>query len=353
MDKESLKYLEKLTQAPSPSGFEQPVYKVIKERIGTFSEEIEIDVHGNLIAGININKKPVIMLSGHCDEIGFMITHISEEGFLHFSPIGGIDPLLMSGLRVLVHTSKGTIPGVIGKKPIHLMSPEDREKKAKWTELWIDIGARDEKDAKKDVQIGDPVTFDGPFLNIRNDFVVSRGFDDKIGTFIVTELLTRLDPEKTECSVYAVASVQEEIGIRGARTSAFRIDPDIGIAVDIGFSSDFPEGDKKKFGDIKLGRGPILSRGANINPVLGRKLEETAKNNKIPFQITAAPRATGTDANAIQLSRQGVATALISIPTRYGHTPVELLCLADVEYAIELLKLFLESIKPGQSYVPE
>ena len=352
MDKSAQRYLEELTQTPSPSGYEQPIQKVIQKRVESCSETFEVDVHGNIIVGVNVGKSPRVMLSGHCDEIGFMITHISDEGFLYFSPIGGVDPLLMPGLRVVIYAQKGVIPGVIGKKPIHLMTAEDKQKKARWTELWIDIGAKDAKDAKKDVRIGDPVTFEGTFLHMKNDIVVSRGFDDKIGTFVVTELLTRIDPKKINCALFSVATVQEEIGLRGAKTSSFRINPDIGIAVDIGFSSDFPEGEKKAYGDIQLGKGPMLSRGANINQKLGSLLEKTAQKNKIPFQVTAAPRATGTDANAMQVNRQGVATALISIPTRYGHTPVELLCLEDVENAIKLLQCFLESLKPDQSFIP-
>ena len=181
---------------------------------------------------------------------------------------------------------------------------------------------------------------------------VSRGFDDKIGAFIVTETMRNVDERIMECALFSVTTVQEEIGLRGARTSAFGIEPDIGIAVDIGFSSDHPDADKRTIGDIKLGHGPILYKGANINPVVGSLLMETARKLKIPFQLAASPRATGTDANAMQINRKGVATALISIPTRYGHTPVEVLSLSDAENAIKLLVGFVESLKKNINLIP-
>ncbi|MDP8217987.1 MAG: M42 family metallopeptidase [Candidatus Theseobacter exili] len=352
MKKEAISFLEKLTRTPSPSGFEQPVQKIIRESLQGHVESLESDIHGNLIACKNSKGKPRVMISGHCDEIGFMITHISNEGFIHFAPIGGIDAGLLSGLRVKIHTEKGPVLGVVGKKPIHHMTADDLKKKPDWKSFWIDIGAKDGKQAKKVVETGDPITYEENFDMLLDNNVVSRGFDDKIGAFIVTETIRSVNEKKMNCSLYSVSTVQEEIGLRGARTSAFGIDPDIGIAVDIGFSSDHPEADKRAIGDIKLGKGPILYKGANINPVIGRMLIDIARKMKIPFQLAASPRATGTDANAMQINRKGVATALISIPTRYGHTPVEVLSMADTENAIKLLIGFVESLPKSINLIP-
>ena len=260
----------------------------------------------------------------------------------------------MPGRRVFLHTKKERILGVVGKKPIHLMSPEDRKKVPKAHELWVDIGARDKKDAKKRVETGDIVTVAEGLVLLGGDIAVSRAFDDKIGAFIVTEVLGRLSRrqgvEKVE--VAAVSTVQEEIGLRGARTSAFGIEPHVGVAVDVGFASDQPGAEKKIVGDIKLGGGPILHRGPNINPVVGRLLVETAKRKKIPYQMKAESRASGTDANVIQITRAGVAAGLIGVPNRYMHTPVEMISLKDAENCIRLLVEFVCALKPGMDFTP-
>jgi endoglucanase len=217
----------------------------------------------------------------------------------------------------------------------------------------VDIGARDGKDAAKQVQIGDVVTVADDLAFLENDMAVGRAFDDKIGVFIVTETLCRLGrKEDLVVEVAAVSTVQEEIGLRGARTSAFAIRPHVGVAVDVGFASDHPGGEKKIVGDIRLGKGPILHKGASINPVVGRLLSDTAKKKKIPVQIAAEPRASSTDADVIQISRAGVAAALVGIPNRYMHTPVEMVSMRDVENAVRLLTEFVLALKPGMDFTP-
>jgi len=352
MKKESLAFLEELLSVPSPSGFEQPAQKVIRKYLAGAADEVKTDVHGNVIAALNTGARTRVMLAGHVDEIGLMVTQITDKGYIYFSSIGGVDPSLVPGQRVHVHTVKGDILGVVGKKPIHHMDEEDRKRVPKMRDLWIDIGARDKKEAEKHVAVGDCVTMAHGFERLLNGLVAARGFDDRIGAFVVAETLRALAGKKLPVAVYAVSTVQEEIGLRGARTSAYGIDPHAGIAVDVGFATDFPDADQRTYGEIYVGKGPIIARGANINPVLGKLIETTARKNKIPVQIAGEPRATGTDANAIQINRAGAAAALVSVPNRYMHTPVEVLSLDDTENAVKLLAETMRAMKPGMDFTP-
>jgi len=293
------------------------------------------------------------MFAGHCDELGFLVRYIDDKGFLYFGPIGGFDETIIPGRRVIIHTANGPVTGVIGKTPIHLIKPDDRKKGSEINDLWIDIGAKDKKETEEAVSIGDPVTFAYDLLELRKDVYVARGFDDRIGSFIVAEVLRELaKSKKLKAEVHSVSTVQEEIGLRGAHTSAFGIDPVAGIATDVTFATDQPGVEKKQAGEIKLGGGPVIARGPNINPRVFDLLVKTAKALDIPYQVEGIPRATGTDANAIQLSRAGVAAGLVSVPLRYMHTPVETLCLADVEYTVKLLAGFAEAVTPDMSFIP-
>lgn len=352
MQKASLDFLREVMELPSPSGFEQPVQRRIRKRMEEFADEVTTDVHGNVIGAVNPKAKLRVMLAGHADEIGLMITHIDNEGFIYFAAVGGVDTNLLPGLRIEIHAPRGRIIGVIGKKPIHMMDAKEREQAPKLSNLWIDIGAKDRKDAEKVVAVGDIATVVSNFEILRNDIALSRGFDDRIGAFIVTEALAAVAKKKPKVAVFAVSTVQEELGLRGARTAAYSVDPDAGIAVDVGFASDYPGGDKKRTGTVNLGDGPILHRGANINPVLGELLTKTARKKRIPWQMQAEPRATGTDANAIQVNRGGVAAALVSVPNRYMHTPVELVSLKDVENTIRLLAEVLLAMPAKMDFIP-
>ncbi len=350
-------FLKKLAETPSPSGYEQPVQKVFREYIRAGVDDVKTDVLGNTIGSIRGRGKgiPTVMLAGHCDEVGFMVRYIDDHGFLYFASIGGVDDQLLPGKRVWVHTENRPMLGVIGRKPIHLIDPKDREKVVPAFNQFIDIGARDKNEAEKRVKIGDPVTFEGGLEKLSGDRVVSRGFDDKVGSFVVAEVLRRVGErkERPRCTVFGVSTVQEEIGLRGATTSAYEIQPDIGIAVEVGHASDYPEIDKKRVGEYKLGAGPIIARGANINPAVYELLVKTAKKLRIPVQILGAPRATGTDANVIQLSRKGVATGLISVPLRYMHTPTEVLSLKDLDSACELLAGFIYELNEKMTFIPK
>jgi endoglucanase len=352
LSKDAMDFLRAVLEAPSPSGFEQPVQRIIKERLEAAADRVSVDVHGNCMGVVNERAPTRVMLAGHMDEIGLMVTHVDAEGFVYFAAVGGIDAAVLPGARVEIHGEDGPVTGVIGRKPIHLTEPQEREKGVKLKDLWIDVGARDQKDAEKAVAVGDVITVKGGVETLRNDVLLSRGLDDRAGAFVVVEALRVLSKKKPKVAVFAVATVQEELGLRGAHTSAFSVEPHAGIAVDVGFTSDYPGGEKKMVGTVKLGDGPILHRGANINPVLGELLVSTARKRRIPFQMQAEPKATGTDAHAMQLSRGGVATALVSIPNRYMHTPVELVSLADVENSVKLIVETVLAMRPRMDFVP-
>jgi endoglucanase len=357
MRKESLKFLEKLLEAPSPSGYEQPAQRVFRDYVAPFCDELTTDVMGNVFARISGKGKnlPTVMIVGHTDEIGLQVKYIDDKGFLYFAAVGGVDAHLTPGKLVNVHTSAGPLPGVIGKKPIHLMDTKDREVVVKLEAQYIDIGAADKKEAQKLVRVGDAVTFASSFTRLQGDRVASRGFDDKAGCFVVAEVLRLVaaSGKKLPVDLYGVSSVQEEIGMRGGTTSCYTINPDIGICVEVDFATDQPDVDRKHNGDVALGKGPILARGANINPPLYELLTTTAENEKIAIQFTASPRGTGTDANVMQISRGGVATALVKIPLRYMHTPVETVALSDLVDCARLIVAALGKIGSREDFIPK
>ena len=347
MQQDSYRFLERLMDAPSPSGFEEPAQAVVYDRMNRCCERVETDVHGNVIGVLNGDAKLRVMLAGHVDQIGLMIKHIAKDGYLRFADIGGVDLATLPTKRVIIHNRKGPVTGVVGKKAVHLTPREEREKVSKIDKLWIDIGVSSEKEAKKLVAVGDAITFDAPMIRLAGDIVASAGFDDKVGSFVVAETLRLLSKRKLKVAVYGVSTVQEELGLRGARTSAFGIDPHAGIAIDVDHATDYPEASKAVAGDVSLGKGPTVAVGANINRVLHEMITSAAKRRRIPCQPTGAPRATGTDANAIQISRSGVAAALLGIPTRYMHMTVEVVSLADLENCAKLLAETLASM-PGE-----
>jgi len=354
MRKESLEFLKELIETPSPSGFEEKAQALVRRRLKKYCDKVETDVHGNVIGVKNPEGKLRVMLAGHVDEVGFMVNHITDDGYLCFLPIGGVDAGIVSAQRVMVHAEKGPVPGVIGKKAIHLLArePDERRKTPKYEDLRIDIGAKDRKAAEKVVAIGDPITFAMGLNHLMGDLVVGRGFDDRVGSWLVTEVMRLVANKQADVAVYGVSTVQEEIGLRGAHSSAYTVNPHVGIAIDVDHATDSPGVDKKTEGDISLGKGPVLHRGPNINPVLGRRLVQTARKRKMSYQMKADPRSTGTDAMAIQLSRGGVATAVVSVATRYIHTPVEVISLGDLEQAAKLLAAFLSELPANAKFIP-
>ncbi len=353
MRKQSLQFLSELMSTPSPSGFEQPVQDIVRKYAAPFADEVRTDVHGNVIAAKNPKGTPRVMLAGHCDQIGFMVQYINDEGFINLAAIGGIDVSVVPGIRVMIHAKRGPVAGVVGRTPIHLLSAEERKNpKLELKKMWIDIGAKDKKAAEKLVQPGDPITFELGLQHLEDDLVTGAGFDDKVGVFVVMEALRLLANKKIECALFSVSTVQEELGLRGAKTSAFGVDPLVGIAVDVTFGSDYPSADKTLAGEIKLGSGPVIARGPNINPPLHELIVSAAKAEKIAWQPEPNPRGTGTDANVMQITREGVAAALISIPNRYMHTPVEVVALHDVESTARLLAATVARIRPDMDFIP-
>jgi len=342
-------FLTELLHARSPSGFETEAQAVWDLHVKPAADTYRNDSLGNRLATLNPSGDPVLMLAGHMDELGLMVTFVNKDGFIYFETIGGHDRTVISGRRVVIQTARGPVKGVTGKRAVHLMDESDRKKVPEIHEIWIDIGAKNKKEALSRVAIGDVATYDHEFELFHGSIGVARAFDDKVGAYIVGETLIRLAAQKKKLAarVVSVATVQEEIGTRGAMTSAYLVDPHIAVAVDVGHATDHPDCDQRKFGEFKLGGGPIICRGPNINPKIYQRLERAAKKLKIPYQLEGIPRPTGTDARAIQMGRGGVATGLVSIPLRYMHTPSEVVDLADVERCVQLLVEFALGLEKG------
>jgi endoglucanase len=345
-------FFKTLLTTPSPSGYEHAIQQVVRDYAAPFADDVRTDVHGNVVAVKNPGAPLRVMLAGHCDQIGLIVQHIDDDGFVYVQPIGGWDPQVLIGQRLTVWGAKGPVLGMIARKPIHLLTEEERKQVPKIKDLWLDIGANSKDDAAGVVAIGDSVTLELRFEELRNGRAISAAMDDKTGLWIVMEALRRADPAKLRCAVHAVSTVQEEIGLRGAQTASFSVDPHVGVAVDVTHATDCPTIEKKEEGDIRLGRGPVIYRGPNMNPKVVERLLDAARQNNIPYQPGACGRATPTDANAIQINRAGVAASLISIPNRYMHSPVEMISLEDIDHAADLLARFVENIEPEASFVP-
>jgi len=348
----ALAFLTALLDAPGPSGFEAAPARRWRAEAEGFADEVRADVNGNSFATLRGALAPgaaPLMLAGHIDEIGLMVVHIDEQGFLWFDPIGGWDQQVFVGQRVIVLGRAGPVPGVIGKPAIHLLEKDAREKVSKASELWIDIGAGSRTEAAARVRVGDAGVLGGRLERLPNDRLVSRSLDNRIGAFVVLEALRRLRESPAAVPVTAVATAQEEIchSGGGARTSATALTPLAAIVVDVTHATDTPGIEKKQHGDIALGGGPVLSRGSVVNARIFELLAETAEQEGIPYGVQAAPRDTGTDADAIFSAHRGVATGLVSVPLRYMHTPNELVALADVDRTAGLLAAFARRLHDG------
>jgi endoglucanase len=352
MHESSLAFLKRLLQTPSASGFERAIQDVVRDWARNYADEVRTDRHGNVIAIRRGPAEPRIMLAGHCDQIALMVQHIDDNGFLYVQPIGGWDVSILLGQNLTVWAKDGPLPGVISRRAPHLLTNEERNKIPQFQDIWVDIGVRDRKEAEALVTAGDPVTFALGYREVRNNMAVSPAMDDKVGLWTVMETLRLLHGRTLHASVYCVSTVQEEIGLRGATTSTYGIHPTVGIAVDVTHATDTPGNDKKQLGEVKLGAGPVLFRGPNINPRVFERLQETARNRDIDVQIRGVPKGSGTDANAMQLSRDGVATGLVGLPNRYMHSPVEMVHLDDLDHAAQLLAEFCASVTPSMDWVP-
>lgn len=349
-------FLKQLLDAPGPSGFEVRPARVWRAEAETFADQVTIDVHGNSMAALQPDRRPRVMMAGHVDEIGLQITHIDDDGFLYIDEIGGWDPQVLVGQRVKILSREGDLPGVIGKKAIHLMDADDRSKASKTKQLWVDVGVSSRDEAvEMGLRVGDPMVLAQSMIELAGDRIASRAIDNRIGAFVVLEALRMLSEDPAPAAgAFAVATTQEEIGYQGggARSSAFSIEPDVALVVDVTFSTDVPDVPKKELGDHKVGGGPVLSRGSAAHSMVFERLAEVAEAEGIPYSIQASPRATRTDADGIHLTRAGVPTGLVSVPNRYMHSPNEVVSMSDLENTARLLAAFVRTLGDDTDFTP-
>lgn len=353
MAKVDKEYLKTLVETPSVTGTEIQVADIVRDRLALVADEIETNVMGSVHARLyGSGKAPSVLIASHMDEVGLMVTHIDDRGFLNVSSVGGVDAAILPGTRVDVHTETVTLRGVVGRKPIHLIEPEERKKVTPLSSLVIDLGLSPRR-VKSLVRVGDVITYGVGFEKFGKGMAVSRGFDDKAGVYVITRVMEELKKSgKAKGTYICAATVQEEIGLRGGTTSAYEVNPDVAIAVDVTHATDYPGIDQSRYGKIVCGEGPVIARGPNINPVVFNRLCAAAKKEGIAVQFEAEPGVTGTDAGTMQVQRGGRAAGLVSIPLRYMHTPNEVLKLSDLEDTVALLKRFIIDLDDDISFVP-
>ena len=356
MEERAVAFLRRLLDAPGPSGYEAAPARVWREEASSFADEITHDVVGNSFARVKsrdgATDAPKILLAGHIDEIGFVITHIDKDGFLWFSPLGGWDDQVVVGQRLRVSGPQGDVIGVIGKKAAHLLKDDDRRKPTRLDDMWIDIGATSYDDAVRRVEVGDPAVIDSRFMELTGDVCVARSMDNRVGAFVALEAARLVAADKGPADVYAVATAQEEITFGGAYTASFSIAPAVAIAIDVTHATDYPGADKKRNHEVKLGGGPVLGRGATVNDGVFLGLREAARNLGIDTAVQATGSSSGTDADAMIRSGAGTATGVVSIPNRYMHSPNELVSLADLENAAKVIAAFVRTVTADSDFRP-
>lgn len=343
--------LRTLLSAHGTSGYETAPAALWREAASAFAD-VRVDDMGNSFATVKGTADGrSLAIVGHVDEIGLIVTHIDDTGFLFFGPVGGWDAQILVGQRVTVTTRDGTLPGVVGKKPIHLILPDERDKGTKLKELHIDIGAKDGDEARRLVRIGDTAVITGDPVELPNGRAIARAMDNRLGAFIAYET-ARLVAEAGGApgDVVAVAAVQEEIGLNGARTAVHSLRPDVAIVVDVTHATDAPGVDAKELGEHKLGSGPVIERGAILNPAVFELIHEVAEAEAIPFTVAASGRGTGTDADVVHMSRDGIPTTIVAIPLRYMHSPVEMVQVDDVHNCAKLIAAFAQRLIAGTSF---
>lgn len=351
LSSDSITFLKRLLDAAGPSGFESSAAAVWREAAGS-AGDVSGDMAGNSVAVVNKGAPLTIMLAGHIDEIGVIVTWIDDQGFVWIGPIGGWDPQVLTGQRIRFRGRDGDVVGAVGRKPIHLIRKEDREKAVKFEELWVDIGATSRAEAEDRLAVGDAGVIDSRLVEMPNHRIASRAIDNRIGAFVVLEALRRYAVNPGPAAVAAVATTQEEIGFHGggALIAAGRLAPTMAIAVDVTHASDHPTAEKKDSGDHRLGGGPVLTRGSVVSPVVFGILRETATRLALPYTVQAAGRETSTDADFIHLAREGIPTGLVSIPNRYMHSPNEMVSLEDLDRAATLLAETCRAVTPETDF---
>jgi len=352
MRKESLDFLQKLVNTPSPSGQERRGQRVWLDYVKSYADETFSDAYGNCVAVLNKGGSPRLMLAAHADEIAMSVNYIDDNGFVYVRKVGGVDPAITRAQRVTIHTRQGPVKGVVGNVAPHLTKNDGERKPPKIEDLFIDIGVKNRKEAEALIRIGDPITLVDEFDILRGDIAVARAFDNRIGTWAVAETLRLLATEKRQlkAEICAVSNIMEEVGLFGARQIAYSLKPDAALVVDVTHATDYPTVSKQQHGDIKLGAGPALTHGGCNHAVMVERLEEVAKKHKIPLQHEAISATSGTDTDVIFWTRGGIPSALISLPNRYMHSPVEVIHLKDLQYIPELMAAFALSLKAGEQF---
>lgn len=346
MNEASREFLWRLLETASPSGFETEAARVWRTEAESFADEVTVDSSGTSYARLR-GDGPRVMIEGHIDEIGVMISHIDDDGYLWFQPIGGWDDQVLVGQRIRVLGANGPVVGVIGKRPRHQLDADDLNKVSKIKTLWIDIGAKDVDDARSRVAIGDPGVIEQPLIHLSDDLIASRGLDNRVGAFVALEALRLLaQGDRPALDIWAVATSQEEITFGGATTSAFNLDPTVSIAIDVTHATDHPDADVRGNGLVKMGGGPALARGSAVHPGVHERLVAAAREEGIPHVIESTPRSTGTDADAIAYVRSGIPTGIVSIPNRYMHSPSEIVSLTDLENCARVIAAFTRRFGP-------
>ncbi len=352
MRNESLKFLEKLINTPSPSGFEMRGQRVWLDYVKKFAEATETDASGNAVAWLNKGGSPRLMLAGHADEIAMTVNFINDKGFIYVRRVGGIDPTATKAQRVNIHARGGPVRGVVGNVAPHLMKLEGDQKPPKIHDLFIDIGVSSRKEAEKLIRIGDAITLVDEFELLRGDLAVARAFDNRVGTFAVAEALRLLGEsgKKLNAEICAVSTIQEEVGCLGARQIAYTLKPDAALVVDVTHATDYPTVSQAQHGDIKIGKGPALTHGGPNHAEIVARLEKVATQQHIKLQHEAISSSSGTDTDVIFWTRGGIPSALISLPNRYMHSPVEVVNLKDLEQIPQLMSAFALSLKRGEQF---
>ncbi|TWU66569.1 M42 family metallopeptidase [Crateriforma conspicua] len=381
MEPTALDFFEQALQTPSPSGYEEPLQRLVRRYIEPHADATSIDVHGNLIATLcpadqpatsskstgdsDSSRGPRLMYAGHCDQIGMLVSHIDDDGFVYGQTIGGWDPQQLIGQAMTIWTQAGPVSAVISRKAIHLLTPEERKQVVQLNQMWLDVGAVKGRPGDDDsmidgdtvrnaIRIGDPVTLELGMRRLLGDQVTGPGMDNKTGMWTVIDALRRVaaDRDGLNCELNSVSTVQEEIGLRGAKTAAGHINPDVAIAVDVTHATDCPGIDKNTQGDVRVGGGPVIFRGPNINAKVAQRLIDLCQSNDLPYQLAALGRAAPNDSNVLQIHGGGVATGLVGVPNRYMHSAVEVVSLSDIDHVAELLKCFALALEPDDDFIP-
>lgn len=345
--------LTTLLDAPGPSGHETRATTVWRDAASKFADRVWTDIHGNAFAEINPDGSPTVMMAGHADEIGLMVNHIDDDGYVWVVGVGGWDAQVLVGQRIDLLTEGGTVAGVVGRRAIHMIRGDDGDKAVKLKDLWVDIGASSGDEARGRVEIGDVGVIRSDTVELGDGLLAARSIDNRVGAAVVIDALRRAAARGSTARIVACATVQEEIGYLaagGARTGAYGLDPDVGIVVDVTHATDHPTVEKKEHGDVRLGKGPVLAKGAALNRQVFAGLKACADDEGIGIQLQAMPAMTGTDADAVRMSRAGVPVGLVSVPNRYMHSPNQIVSIADVDAAAELIGAWLAGLDDGADF---